>query len=520
MTDLLPDVRKAAAYGRISEDDLKRGEGVDHQLTVGEAHIQRRGWDLAGLFRDDDTSAWSGKDRPGYKALVAEIVAGRVDTVVVRHLDRLWRDDEEAARGRKLFGKHRVLVAEYGGMEYPMWTAQGQHMARTMSGNAAYESDIKSERVRESTERRVLEGRMNGPCPYGWRREYERAPSGRVLRSWEVEHPEEAAVVREITDRLLAGDSLLSITRDLNDRGVRSPGAAFVFAKKKRAIDNPDGSRWSKTSVKKLALRESNAGLRVVRKGQPDERTVKGDWPALVAEADWRRVVALLTAEDRKIARPANRQHLLTWGIGACGVCGGHLRMAHRTAKRVPYYICAIGNGCVGRRQDYVDTLVNETMITWLSRADALEWLVPVVDAEALAEATSRAAEAKAMLEMAGGKLLSREWTVATVDSINAKYGPELDAANTEIRRLTAASDAYDEDDVTEVAGPYAREKWEALSVPRRRRYLEKFRVRVTILRTGGRGPGFDPDSVRVDRLDGLPFPPVGEHLRNDSSGR
>ena len=71
-----------------------------------------------------------------------------MDTVVVRHLDRLWRDDLEAAKGRALFKQHRVLIAEYGGMEYPMWTAHGQHMARTMSGNGTFESDIKSERVR------------------------------------------------------------------------------------------------------------------------------------------------------------------------------------------------------------------------------------------------------------------------------------------------------------------------------------------------------------------------------------
>ncbi len=106
-----------------------------------------------------------------------------------------------------------------------MWTAHGQYMARTMSANGTFESDIKSERVREAAERRAQAGRMNAPCPYGWRREYERTASGRVIDSRKVKDSDAAEVVREITRRLLAGESLLAVTRSLNDRGIPSPGA-------------------------------------------------------------------------------------------------------------------------------------------------------------------------------------------------------------------------------------------------------------------------------------------------------
>src|SRR4051812_38888620 len=36
-TNPLPDVRRVSAYGRISEDELDRREGVDHQLSLSEA---------------------------------------------------------------------------------------------------------------------------------------------------------------------------------------------------------------------------------------------------------------------------------------------------------------------------------------------------------------------------------------------------------------------------------------------------------------------------------------------------
>src|SRR3954447_2880917 len=494
----------AAAYGRISEDDDLKGEGVNEQLHLGVLRIESdprwmltsASWPAtapAGTFRDDDISAYSRKPPPGYGALMREVVAGRVKVIVVRHLDRLWRDDVEAAQGRKLLRQHRVSVVEYRGGTYDMWTAHGQHMARTMGGNATFESDMKSERVKEAAERRANQGRMNGPCPYGWRREDDRSPSGRVLDSREVEDPEAAAVVREIVRRLLAGDSLLAVTRDLNERGVRPPGADFQFRKKARAVDNPDGGRWSKTSVKKLALRESNAGLRIFHKGEPDQREIEGAWPALVSKQDWRRVVALLGAQERQVSCPANRQHLLTWGIGVCGVCGGHLRMAHRTKARVPYYICA-PEGCVGRREDYVDALVGEVVTARLSRPDALDWLTP--DSDALADATKRAQEARERPSAAGVKLAAGEWTVETVDAVTAATRPKLEQAEADIRRLTAASDLGV---LAEMAGPTARQRWADASLALRRAILEALGLRVLILRTGGRGPGFDPASVRFD---------------------
>jgi ribosomal protein L34E len=333
-------------------------------------------------------------------------------------------------------------------------------------------------------------------CPYGWRREYERTPTGRVIASREVIHPEEADVVREITRRLLQGESLLAVTRSLNERGVPSPGASFTFRHKKRAIDNQTGERWGKTSVKKLAMRESNAGLRVWHKGEPDERLVKGTWPALVDEADWRRVVALLSAQERRTARPANRQHLLTWGIGECGICHGVLRMAKKTPARVPYLVCAAPEcGRTGRRMDNVDALVRDTVVHWLSRPDALGWLAP--DDRELAEATHRAQGARELLATAGAKLATGEWTVETVDAVTAATRPKLDQAEADIRRLTAA---VDHAALVEIAGPEARQRWDALTVTGRRAVLDALGLRVELLPATKSGPGFDPESVRITR--------------------
>jgi len=510
--DLAAELLDAAVYGRISEDDDLKGEGVNEQLSLGvlRAEADPR-WRLAGAswpasatpgtFRDDDISAYSGKPRPGYEALMREVVAGRVKVIIVRHLDRLWRDDVEAAQGRKTLRQHRVTVVEYRGSTYDMWTASGQHMARTMGGNATFESDIKSERIREASERRAKEGRMNGVCPYGWRREYERTATGRIIDSREVEDPEAAAIVREICHRLLAGDTLHGVTDDLNARGVRPPGADFQFKKKARAANNEAGLKWGKTSVKKLALRESNAGLRVFHRGQDDERVMPGTWPALITVEEHERLKALLAEPDRRtnhgVVRPGARIHLLTWGVGWCGVCGGVLRSArlkigYKVKVRMPYLKCA-ENECVAIRQDYVDTYVGDWVAARLSAPDAAEVWLP--DGTALADAQKRAQEAAELLAAAGRKLAAGEWTIDTVDAVTAATRPKLEAAQKDIDRLRPGGGG------SVLAATIMGElTWDAMEVAQRRALLEAMRLRVTILPVIKQGPGFDPNRVRVER--------------------
>ncbi len=47
------------------------------------------------MYVDDDRSAYSGKPRPEYRRMLADIADGAIDAVVVWHLDRLHRQPRE-----------------------------------------------------------------------------------------------------------------------------------------------------------------------------------------------------------------------------------------------------------------------------------------------------------------------------------------------------------------------------------------------------------------------------------------
>ena len=82
---------RAAIYARISSDRDGDHLGVTRQIEDCERLIAGRGWEVAERYVDDDVSAYSGKTRPAYKRMLADLRGGFLDAVVVYDADRLHR---------------------------------------------------------------------------------------------------------------------------------------------------------------------------------------------------------------------------------------------------------------------------------------------------------------------------------------------------------------------------------------------------------------------------------------------
>jgi site-specific DNA recombinase len=83
--------RAAAIYARISSDQDGRGLGVARQVEDCRKLASERGWVVAEEYVDNDVSAYSGKTRPAYRRMLADLAAGERDAVIVYKLDRLHR---------------------------------------------------------------------------------------------------------------------------------------------------------------------------------------------------------------------------------------------------------------------------------------------------------------------------------------------------------------------------------------------------------------------------------------------
>ncbi|WP_327413353.1 recombinase family protein [Streptomyces sp. NBC_01233] len=493
-TKTLPRRTVAFLYARISEDPRDRRRGVNRQMSDLRTFSEENEWEVGGEYIENDVSAHSGEERPGYDRLMADAIEAAREPgvrviVVGYHPSRVWRRRVERAQAIEDLRHAKCWVAFESGGLFNMAKASDRSQLANLGESDTAESEVKSERVARAALERAQEGRANGPVAYGWRRQYEYDARGQVDGFHDVEDPEQAAIVRDIVTRLLSGASLIGITADLNARGVPAPGAGMRL--KRRAVgQNEEGSLWNKTSVKKLALRPANVGLRVHQGVE-----YKAAWPALITDEQHAQLRNLFA--ERAVVRelPGARKHLLTWGeVATCGPCGSVLRVALKgnasRGRKQPTYVCDAG-GCVGRNEEALDRFVGEMVVDILSQPGAAETLRG--DDSAALAALERAEGLKARQEAAADDYADGIITREQLRRITVNLAKQITEAQNEARRLRPAFDLSVFDGLV---GPRAGAGWEVLEVPQRRRVLDGLGLRLKVHPAARRGPGFDGTTI------------------------
>ncbi|MEU1554332.1 recombinase family protein [Streptomyces scabiei] len=497
-------------YARISDDPREQHRGVQRQLRDLREHAHSNEWTVAGEFTDNDISAHKDEDRPGYDDLMSAVLAampqvreeGKRGVILGLHPSRLWRRRVERAQAIEDLRQAKACVAFETGGFFDMTKATERSQLAQVGESDTLESEVKAERVAREALARAEEGRANGAVQYGWKRIYEYDRKGKVTGFRDELEPEQAEIVKEVINRLLTGETLFAITDDLNLRRVLPPGADLKMKRKKRAQGNEDGTKWNKTSVKKLALRPANAGLRRYK-----DTTYPAAWPEIVPKERWEQVVALLTAPERSVRRDGARKHLLSWGIGECGVCESVLRVAVRgnrqRGKLSQLYVCDSKRGCTGRSEEYTDAWVGAVVCARLSQPDALAVFGP--DEERLERLRASVIALRTRLNEAADDYADGLITREQLRTVSAKLKVQIAEIEKEIEQATPKLDF---DLIGGMMGrtlEVAEAAWEALDVVQKRKVLEALNIRVRILPARG-GPGFNPDYVEVLAHDGTPF--------------
>jgi DNA invertase Pin-like site-specific DNA recombinase len=170
--------------------------------------------DLWDAIASELAAAFSGKPRREYARMVADLEAGARDAVIVYNLDRLHRRPVELEEFVTLC--ERVGVSQVGTVtaDIDLGNDDGLFMARIFAAFAAKESGHKSARIR----RKMLQNAEAG-LPHGSVRPFGYEADKMTIRE------SEAAVVRQMVNRYLAGQSIKSLTMWLNESGI-APAAA------------------------------------------------------------------------------------------------------------------------------------------------------------------------------------------------------------------------------------------------------------------------------------------------------
>lgn len=449
-------------YLRLSRDPGHDELGVQRQRRECLELCERKGWRPASIHVDDDRSAFSGKPRPNYREMLRRLEAGQVRGVVAWHPDRLHRSPTELEEFIAIVEARGAGVATVQGGDYDLSTASGRMAARIVGAVARHESEHKSERLRSKMAQLRRDGKLTG----GGKRPYGYENDRLMVR------PVEAAIIRDMARRSIGGEAMLSVVRDLNDRGVK--GAT--------------GGRWSVSSVSRLLGSLRIAGLRDDGGG----REAKAPWPAIISARDHQQLKALFASRAGGNRR-SPRRYLLTGGLVVCGACGA--AMVGRSLSAHPSYCCVRDvnhDGCnrVFVYAEPVEALVANAAVLAVdgsilaAQLKRLRGTQPDALLDAIAQQEERLREIEA--DYANGELERSEYRRLR-DSARAKRDELQGAVKPDPR---AALDFGDE--------PLAA-AWPALSQGRRRAILDALLEAVIIAPSARRGRSrFDPDRVRL----------------------
>lgn len=159
-------------YCRISLDKTGQMAGVQRQETECRALAERLGLTVDQVYVDNDSSAYSGKRRPQFDAMLA----AHPDAIVVWHLDRLVRRIKDLEPVIALDVNIHAVSSGLADLSTPT----GRMAARMTTVIAQYESEQKGERQKAMHRQRRAAGRVwwNATTPYGFLPTGETAPGG------------------------------------------------------------------------------------------------------------------------------------------------------------------------------------------------------------------------------------------------------------------------------------------------------------------------------------------------------
>ena len=209
-------VRCAIYTRKSSEEGLEQTfNSLDAQREACRSYIESQrheGWRALSTTYDDGGFSGGTMDRPALTQLLADVEAGRLDTIVVYKVDRLTRSLADFARiveRLEAAGVSFVSVTQ----QFSTTSSMGRLTLNVLLSFAQFEREVTGERIRDKIAASKRKGMwMGGQVPLGY------DLHDRQL----LVNPEEADRVRLIFRLYLELKCVHRLTVELEARGMRS----------------------------------------------------------------------------------------------------------------------------------------------------------------------------------------------------------------------------------------------------------------------------------------------------------
>lgn len=504
-TDIAPTERITADYARVSDDDRGGGEGVESQHRDSEEFADEIGRPLAATYQDNSISAFTGRERPEYQRLLADVARGRIGAVVIWHADRLARTVREGLDIVDLFREHDVrLYSVQKGGEYLLKRAGGRAEFIADINAAEKESGHKGERVVLARKRQARTGAFGGGVrSFGWG-----APTGRVrskcvnpkapldervyvdvpVLDMGKHRKDEADEIRTWAEELLATRNMAQLLAGIRKRGVKTVTETDGRKLRRHGRAAKHGG-WNAVTVWRVLTSPRVSGHATYR-GQ----IIKWNaWPEIVPE-ETRQALIALRNDPSRVNTPGNTPK---WLISKsadvkCGPCETAGRLTVHYKQKGPVYRCG-GCGKGNQLALLVDEYVSSVAVERLSRDDLAELIKPPRPEVDLVGLRAEITELQRRKREAGLSFARGGIDLETLETVKADTDQQISRLRGVIAEATAASPLADFLETGSVEAAAA--VWEALSIGRRREIV-RLLMDVTVFK--GRPHELDPDTILI----------------------
>lgn len=208
--------KRVAGYARVSTDFDEQLTSYEAQVDYYTKYIQSKDdWEFVKVYTDEGISATNTKKRDGFKTMIADALAGKIDMIITKSVSRFARNTVDTLTTvRQLKDKGVEVYFEKENI-YTL-DSKGELLITIMSSLAQEESRSISENVTWGQRKRFADGKVT--MPYKRFLGYEKGENG-VPQIVE----EEAKVVRQIYQLFLDGKTPSSIAKRLTAERIPTP---------------------------------------------------------------------------------------------------------------------------------------------------------------------------------------------------------------------------------------------------------------------------------------------------------
>jgi site-specific DNA recombinase len=309
--------KRVGIYTRISKD--KNGESVSpaRQEALCRQRAEENGWTIVNVFSDRGISGWrKGVKRPAWDSLLDAVRRHEVDVIMAYSLSRLGRRTADILDLSEWLKEHGAGFTVYDNPDIDTTTAAGTLMLTMLSAVNQMQSDTASEAQKSAKKVAAMQGKM----PAGGRRQF-----GYTKGATPVIVAEEAAIVRESSERIRNGESARRVAMSLNERCVKTT----------------TGGDWGGGTLAQMLRSPRLAGWRKTAEG-----LVQGAWEPVLSDDEWTTLCAALDGSPKRGGGINTKRHLLT-SLVKCGNCGHNLyaHFSRRQGHVMDRYVCSNSPG-------------------------------------------------------------------------------------------------------------------------------------------------------------------------------